>query len=40
MVLGDNDYYPFGLTFNSYQRENSAVKNVLGTFFSGDDSRD
>src|SRR5690606_38815209 len=25
-VIETNDYYPFGLTFNSYQRENSVAQ--------------
>ena len=28
-VIQQNDYYPFGLTFNSYRRENSLVNNYL-----------
>jgi hypothetical protein len=28
-VIQQDDYYPFGLTFNSYQRENSFVNNFL-----------
>jgi RHS repeat-associated protein len=26
-IVGSNDYYPFGLTFNSYQRENSVAQD-------------
>jgi RHS repeat-associated protein len=28
-VVQANDYYPFGMTFNSYQRENSTANNFL-----------
>jgi RHS repeat-associated protein len=28
-VIATNDYYPFGLSFNSYSRENSTPQNVL-----------
>jgi RHS repeat-associated protein len=28
-VIASNDYYPFGLTFNSYNRENSTQQNYL-----------
>lgn len=28
-VIQTNDYYPFGLTFNSYQRENSLPQHYL-----------
>ena len=28
-VIETNDYYPFGLTFNSYQRENSTENRYL-----------
>ena len=29
VAIQQNDYYPFGLTFNSYQRENSVDQNYL-----------
>ena len=28
-VIASNDYYPFGLTFNSYSRESSTPNNYL-----------
>jgi RHS repeat-associated protein len=28
-IVGSNDYYPFGLAFNSYQRENSTENKYL-----------
>ena len=34
-VMSSQDYYPFGLTFNSYQRENSINNKYLYNQRSG-----
>ena len=37
MVLCQIDYYPFGMQFNSYSRENSTTNNFL---FNGKEKQD
>lgn len=36
-VIQQDDYYPFGLTFNSYQRENSTINQFL---YNGKEKQD
>ena len=37
LILQESDYYPFGLTFNSYNRENSTPNNYL---YNGKEKQD